>query len=117
MQKTETRICFQIEQAHWFYIDHYCKGDSQRDDCPSTSMRDFCKQVFEHCDFLRGWAKRADEILENWRHYKFSVPTHGAVLLDESLNHVLLVQGYYASKNSWGFPKGKVGEAKGDGRR
>lgn len=32
------------------------------------------------------------------------------VLLDSTLNYVLLVQGYFASKNSWGFPKGKVNE-------
>lgn len=29
-------------------------------------------------------------------------------MLDPTLNYVLLVQGYYASTNSWGFPKGKV---------
>lgn len=29
-------------------------------------------------------------------------------MLDPTLNYVLLVQGYFASKNSWGFPKGKV---------
>lgn len=48
------------------------------------------------------------QILDEFRHYKSNVPTYGAILLDESLNHILLVQGYFASKNSWGFPKGKV---------
>lgn len=32
------------------------------------------------------------------------------MLIDKSLDYVLLVQGYFASKNSWGFPKGKVNE-------
>ncbi|KHJ97441.1 hydrolase, NUDIX family, partial [Oesophagostomum dentatum] len=50
------------------------------------------------------------EVIDEWRWYKSTVPTYGAILLDESLNHVLLVQGFYASKNSWGFPKGKVNE-------
>ncbi|VDM65926.1 unnamed protein product [Strongylus vulgaris] len=49
-------------------------------------------------------------VIDEWRWYKSTVPTYGAILLDESLNHVLLVQGFYASKNSWGFPKGKVNE-------
>lgn len=31
-------------------------------------------------------------------------------MIDESLEYVLLVQGYFASSNSWGFPKGKVNE-------
>jgi mRNA-decapping enzyme subunit 2 len=44
-----------------------------------------------------------------WRDYKQAVPTYGAIVLDEDLSNVLLVQGYYA-KSSWGFPKGKVNE-------
>ena len=32
------------------------------------------------------------------------------MLIDKSLEYVLLVQGYFASSNSWGFPKGKVNE-------
>ncbi|XP_064459346.1 m7GpppN-mRNA hydrolase-like [Ornithodoros turicata] len=38
-----------------------------------------------------------------------AVPTHGAILLDDTLEYVLLVQGYWA-RASWGFPKGKVNE-------
>jgi len=37
------------------------------------------------------------------------VPTNGAIILDESMRNVLLVQGFWA-KTSWGFPKGKVVE-------
>ncbi|KPP63731.1 m7GpppN-mRNA hydrolase-like [Scleropages formosus] len=37
------------------------------------------------------------------------VPTYGAIILDETYNNVLLVQGYLA-KSGWGFPKGKVNE-------
>ncbi|KAJ8287322.1 hypothetical protein GJAV_G00050220 [Gymnothorax javanicus] len=37
------------------------------------------------------------------------VPTYGAIILDETLDNVLLVQGYLA-KSGWGFPKGKVNE-------
>lgn len=50
-----------------------------------------------------------DEILDNWRQYKQSVPTYGAIILDSDLSHVLLVQSYW-TKASWGFPKGKVNE-------
>uniref|UniRef100_A0A183EAD2 mRNA-decapping enzyme 2 n=1 Tax=Gongylonema pulchrum TaxID=637853 RepID=A0A183EAD2_9BILA len=48
-------------------------------------------------------------VFDEWRGYKTGVPTYGAALLDSTMNHVLLVQGYFA-KNSWGFPKGKVNE-------
>lgn len=47
--------------------------------------------------------------MENWKQYKLSVPTYGAILLSEDLKHVLLVQSFWA-KSSWGFPKGKINE-------
>ncbi|GMR48296.1 hypothetical protein PMAYCL1PPCAC_18491, partial [Pristionchus mayeri] len=106
----ETRVCFQIELAHWFYIDFYVNQE-ERTDCINIGMRDFLKQIFSHNDFLRRLFYRSDEILDNWRHYKSTVPTYGGILLDSSMNHILLVQGFYASKNSWGFPKGKVNES------
>ncbi|XP_061703596.1 m7GpppN-mRNA hydrolase isoform X1 [Syngnathoides biaculeatus] len=49
------------------------------------------------------------KVLEQWKEYKMGVPTYGAIILDESLESVLLVQGYLA-KSGWGFPKGKVNE-------
>lgn len=54
-------------------------------------------------------AARLNAILEEWREYKQSVPTYGAILLNEDWSQVLLVQSYWA-KSSWGFPKGKVNE-------
>lgn len=53
-------------------------------------------------------ARCVDDVLDEWRHYKSNVPTYGGILLDKTLTKVLLVQGFYSSKNSWGFPKGKV---------
>jgi len=44
---------------------------------------------------------------QGWKAYKLTVPTYGAVILDPSLDYVLLVQGF---SKSWGFPKGKVNE-------
>lgn len=37
------------------------------------------------------------------------MPTYGAIIVDPSYEHILLVQGFY-SRESWGFPKGKVQE-------
>ncbi|KAK6109518.1 Dcp2 box A domain family protein [Brugia pahangi] len=103
------RLCFQIELAHWFYIDFYCKGNNSNVKCPEVSMRDLVGQIFNHCDFLIQYTDNVDKVMEEWRIYKSGVPTYGAALLDSSLNYVLLVQGYFA-KNSWGFPKGKINE-------
>uniref|UniRef100_T1IWP2 mRNA-decapping enzyme 2 n=1 Tax=Strigamia maritima TaxID=126957 RepID=T1IWP2_STRMM len=74
-RKDLTRICFQIELAHWYYLDFYCN--------------------------------KVESVLDEWKTYKMTVPTYGAILMDSSLEKVVLVQGYWA-KSSWGFPKGKV---------
>uniref|UniRef100_A0A8C2HMM1 m7GpppN-mRNA hydrolase n=1 Tax=Cyprinus carpio TaxID=7962 RepID=A0A8C2HMM1_CYPCA len=93
------RVCFQIELAHWFYLD-FCLQNSPG--LPQCGIRDFAK-----ADIL----KRSDvqKVLEQWKEYKMGVPTFGAIILDETLDNVLMVQGYLA-KSGWGFPKGKVNE-------
>ncbi|XP_078689771.1 m7GpppN-mRNA hydrolase-like isoform X2 [Branchiostoma floridae x Branchiostoma belcheri] len=98
------RVCFQIELAHWFYLDFFRQ---ERPELPSCGMRDFSSIIFKHCPFLNEHVDTVDKIMAEWRSYKMSVPTYGGILLDESLENVLLVQGYLA-KASWGFPKGKV---------
>ena len=37
------RLCFQIELAHWFYLDFFRASDSSLPDC---KMRDFTKLIF-----------------------------------------------------------------------
>ncbi|XP_050664801.1 m7GpppN-mRNA hydrolase [Leptidea sinapis] len=101
------RICFQIELAHWFYLDYYCTDDSNR--LNPCGIREFAAHIFQHVPQLREHVKSLDSVLDNWREYKQSVPTYGAIILDTDLTHVLLVQSYW-TKASWGFPKGKVNE-------
>lgn len=99
------RLCFQIELSHWFYLDFYRAENTTLPDC---RVREFTKLIFEAYPFLlKPPDANVDEVLMRWREYKRSVPTFGAVILDEYLEHVLLVQGYVV-KSSWGFPKGKV---------
>ncbi|XP_066258092.1 m7GpppN-mRNA hydrolase [Euwallacea similis] len=100
------RICFQIELAHWFYLDFYVGND---DRCKTCSIYEFAAHVFQHIPSLKSEIPRLGEILCEWREYKQNVPTYGAIILSEGLTHVLLVQSYWA-KASWGFPKGKVNE-------
>ncbi|XP_037027172.1 m7GpppN-mRNA hydrolase [Bradysia coprophila] len=98
------RICFQMELAHWFYLDFYCVDKAMR--CNITS---FAKQLFEHIPFLSTQADKVNDILNQFKQYKKNVPTYGAILMNSDLDKVLLVQSYFA-KSSWGFPKGKVNE-------
>ncbi|XP_036386042.1 m7GpppN-mRNA hydrolase isoform X1 [Megalops cyprinoides] len=100
------RVCFQIELAHWFYLDFSMENSPG---LPQCGIRDFAKAVFNHCPFLLPQGEDVQKVLEQWKEYKMGVPTYGAIILDETLDNVLLVQGYLA-KSGWGFPKGKVNE-------
>ncbi|GIY75467.1 m7GpppN-mRNA hydrolase [Caerostris darwini] len=122
------RLCFQIELAHWFYLDRYCEEDSKLERVPlndfiritenrkldciikyTSHTRSVAKTVFKHIPCLQKHIAEVDDVIKNWRDYKKNVPTFGAILLDKELKHVLLVQGY-VSNASWGFPKGKVNQ-------
>jgi len=100
------RIFFQIELAHWFYLDFYCQEQAELRPC---GIKDFSAQIFHHCPTLIEHADNVGQILGSWREYKMAVPTYGAIILDSTLSNCLLVQGFW-SKASWGFPKGKVNE-------
>ncbi|XP_011872031.1 PREDICTED: m7GpppN-mRNA hydrolase isoform X1 [Vollenhovia emeryi] len=106
-RKDLVRICFQIELAHWFYLDFYCTEENPK--LRSCGMKEFATHIFQHIPFLRPNLQNIDNVLEQWREYKQNVPTFGAIVLNEDMTKVLLVQSYWA-KNSWGFPKGKVNE-------
>lgn len=106
-RKDLVRICFQIELAHWFYLDFYCTEEYPK--LRSCGMKEFATHIFQHIPFLKPHVQHIDTVLEQWREYKQNVPTFGAIVLNEDMTRVLLVQSYWA-KNSWGFPKGKVNE-------
>eukprot|EP00105_Crassostrea_gigas_P033601 XP_011457038.1 PREDICTED: m7GpppN-mRNA hydrolase [Crassostrea gigas] len=79
------RVFFQIELAHWFYLDFYCAENVELRTC---GIKDFSAQIFKHCPFLSGHAGEVDKILDNWKSYKMSVPTYGAILLDPEMKYV-----------------------------
>ncbi|XP_053207599.1 m7GpppN-mRNA hydrolase-like isoform X2 [Panonychus citri] len=95
---------FQIEQAHWFYIDFL---SVQRPSLPKLQLRVFARIMFNHVPFLKIFLKEFENYFKQWKEYKSNVPTYGAILLDDIMEHVLMVQGF-CSQSSWGFPKGKV---------
>ena len=101
------RLFFQIELAHWFFLDFYCTQDENSG--LVCGIKQFALKIFEHIPFLNHHVPNLQQILEEWRSYKMSVPTYGAILLTPDMRNCLLVQSFFA-KNSWSFPKGKVNE-------
>ncbi|KAJ3173321.1 mRNA-decapping enzyme subunit 2 [Geranomyces variabilis] len=98
------RICFQIEQAHWFYED-FVREENPR--LSSFGLKNFCAQFFRHCPLLHRWAHDHEKAFQNFMEYKVRVPVCGAIILNESMDKVLLVKGWKSS-SGWGFPKGKI---------
>jgi len=106
-RKDLVRVCFLVEQAHWFYQDFYVSKPEYK--LSAGTIKEFTAHIFRHIPFLQPHQHRVEEIIDEWREYKLAVPTFGAIILNTSLDKVLLVQGFFG-KGSWGFPKGKVNE-------
>ena len=100
---SKTFVC----QAHWFYQDFYVSKPEYK--LSAGTIKEFTAHIFRHIPFLQPHQHRVEEIIDEWREYKLAVPTFGAIILNTSLDKVLLVQGFFG-KGSWGFPKGKVNE-------
>ena len=106
-EKTDLiRICFQVELAHWFFIDFIVPKYPALEE---GTIYEFCAHVFNHVPFLRKFSHQVDTIMEYWKSYKTSVPVIGAIMLNQARDKVLLVKGY-GNKASWTFPKGKINE-------
>ncbi|OZJ05668.1 hypothetical protein BZG36_01408 [Bifiguratus adelaidae] len=109
-QSSIERICFQIEQAHWFYEDFV---RVERPDFPSFSLRTFTAKFFQHCPLLQSRAHEHEKAYKDFIEYKTRVPVCGAIILTEGLDKCLLVKGW-SSKSAWGFPKGKINQDEED---
>ncbi|KAF0309661.1 m7GpppN-mRNA hydrolase [Amphibalanus amphitrite] len=59
-------------------------------------IKQFALHLFHHLPLLRPHLADFEAVLARWREYKLAVPTCGAILLDETCQHVLLVQGFYS---------------------
>ncbi|KAI8634964.1 hypothetical protein F5Y19DRAFT_132143 [Xylariaceae sp. FL1651] len=105
------RICFQIEEAQWFYEDFIRPLDPT---LPSMSLRTFSLKMFQHCPLLASFSadihlKAFDEFMQ----YKTRVPVRGAVMLNDAMDAAVLVRGYKKGA-SWSFPRGKINKDEDD---
>ncbi|KAK4540997.1 hypothetical protein LTR36_008366 [Oleoguttula mirabilis] len=109
------RLCFQVEEAQWFYEDFIRPiAAAAGNPLPSLSLRQFCLQLFQHCPLLSGFTD-AQHIAayEEFLAYKVRVPVRGAILMDESMEKLVLVKGWKKGA-SWSFPRGKINKDEKD---
>ncbi|KAF8640624.1 hypothetical protein AX17_000285 [Amanita inopinata Kibby_2008] len=100
------RICFQVEQAHWFYEDFIRE---QNPNFPSLPLKKFSAMLFHACPLLHQWSHDHEQAFNTFMQYKTRVPVCGAIMLNDTWEKCLLVKGWKSS-SGWGFPKGKINE-------
>ncbi len=105
------RICFQVEEAQWFYEDFIRPLDPS---LPSMSLRSFCLRIFQHCPLLSAFsADNHMRAFEEFLLYKTRVPVRGAIMLNRAMDSVVLVKGWKKGAN-WSFPRGKINKDEDD---
>ncbi|KAK5060026.1 hypothetical protein LTR84_009910 [Exophiala bonariae] len=105
------RICFQVEEAQWFYEDFIRPLDPT---LPSLSLRTFSLRIFQHCPLFSQWsAQHHTTAFAEFLAYKSRVPVRGAIMLNENMDEVVLVKGWKKSAN-WSFPRGKINKDEND---
>jgi mRNA-decapping enzyme subunit 2 len=108
---TVARICFQVEEAQWFYEDFIRPLDPT---LPSMSLRSFCLRIFQHCPLLAPFSvENHTKAFEEFLQYKTRVPVRGAILLNEAMDSTILVKGWKKGAN-WSFPRGKINKDEDD---
>lgn len=105
------RICFQVEEAQWFYEDFIRPLDPA---LPSLPLKPFALRIFQHCPLMSQWSHYHHiTAFSEFLAYKTRVPVRGAILLNEDMDEVVLVKGWKKGAN-WSFPRGKINKGEKD---
>ncbi|KAJ5496723.1 mRNA decapping protein 2 Box A [Penicillium fimorum] len=105
------RICFQVEEAQWFYEDFIRPLDPA---LPSMNLKTFAMRIFQHCPLMSSWSHYHHlAAFQEFLDYKTRVPVRGAIMLNQDMDEVVLVKGWKKGAN-WSFPRGKINKGEKD---
>ncbi|KAJ5199937.1 mRNA decapping protein 2 Box A [Penicillium cf. griseofulvum] len=105
------RICFQVEEAQWFYEDFIRPLDPA---LPSMNLKTFAMRIFQHCPLMSSWSHYHHlAAFQEFLDYKTRVPVRGAIMLNHDMDEVVLVKGWKKGAN-WSFPRGKINKGEKD---
>lgn len=105
------RICFQVEEAQWFYEDFIRPLDPA---LPSLTLKAFALRIFQHCPLMSQWSHyHHTAAFAEFLAYKTRVPVRGAIMLNQDMDEVVLVKGWKKGAN-WSFPRGKINKGEKD---
>lgn len=100
------RVMVNMEQAHWFYEDELVRDMS----VPSMKFPVFVREMKISYNFLPEWS--AKDLLDIYEAYKSHIPVRGAIILNTTMDKVLLVTNF--NGRAYSFPKGKINEDETD---
>ncbi|KAK6851840.1 hypothetical protein PG995_011965 [Apiospora arundinis] len=105
------RICFQVEEAHWFYEDFIRPLDPT---LPNMALRTFCLRMFQHCPLFASFTEaNYEQAFNEFVFYKTRVPVRGAIMMNHAMDSTVLVRGWKSNAN-WSFPRGKINKDEDD---
>ncbi|KAF2825994.1 hypothetical protein CC86DRAFT_37528 [Ophiobolus disseminans] len=106
------RICFQIEEAQWFYEDFIRPLDPNN--LPSMHLRKFSQLMFQHCPLFSAYSEELhQQAYDQFLAYKIRVPVRGAIMLNQDMTKAVLVKGWKKGAK-WSFPRGKINKEETD---
>ena len=102
------RIFFHVQEAYWFYLDFILPNKDLKQ--PYKNEKNFGQILFDHLPNSIKLFDPGDYYLfyKKFHHYQSQIPVYGAILLNQSLDKVLLVMNW--KQTSYGFPKGKINQ-------
>jgi mRNA-decapping enzyme subunit 2 len=103
------RLFFQLEQAHWFYEDFYADNHVH---LPHMHMRKFSQLLIEQSEMLHLSREQVKQLISAGENYQHSIPVCGCIIVNKSMNKLLLVRNWKGT--SWTFPKGKINEGESE---
>ncbi|OMP83750.1 mRNA decapping complex subunit 2 [Diplodia seriata] len=78
------------------------------------SLKQFCLLIFQHCPLFSEYAESYySAAYSEFLAYKTRVPVRGAILLNDAMDHVVLVKGWKKGAR-WSFPRGKINKDEDD---
>lgn len=98
-------LLFVVEECFWFYLDYSCRDNAT---LRTVDFETFARQVFERYNKLTRFVRNFGVLHREWLKYKKKIPVHGAVLIDSSLQSLVLI--WQIGSRGWFFPKGKINE-------
>ncbi|KAL3289298.1 hypothetical protein HHI36_003728 [Cryptolaemus montrouzieri] len=84
------------------YLDHHV---AKNPSLPSFRMEEFAKTMFMAIPSVCNEIENLPAFLREWRKYKLTIPTYGAIFISQDNSHVLMVKRY---SGNWSFPRGKM---------